>query len=471
MSQGLTSLIGHTAPILTLSDAAQDIYDGVRDLPVISPHGHCDPSWFAENASFRNPTELLILPDLRIMRQLYSQGVTLEDLGLHLPQDERNPRAIFRVFAQHFHKFRGTPTDMWFATTLARVFGISATLNAENADEVYDKIDAELKSSRMRPQSLMETFNIELLATTDYALDTLEHHKSARKQKLRGKLIPTFCPDSLLDPRHPRFKTDLARLSEVTDQDTSTFDGYLEALLTRRAYFMANGGTATDHTVQELVTNHLTEKRAATLYAKARAGTLTPKEQQSFYGHMLIEMAQMSAEDGLVMQIHAGVRKDTNKEFAEKCGLRHVSDMPIAINWIDGLNALLNRVGNARDMNIILFGLDEAAYARELAPLAGHWPALKLGSPWWFHDSANGIARYLDTVVESAGYWNLAGFNDDTKSLLSVPSRHDMWRRGVSVHLAQQRARGILGRSDVDEIARLLCRDLTVEAYKLGSVV
>ncbi len=471
MSQPLHSLTGHTTPILTLPDAAQDIYDGVRDMPIISPHGHCDPSWFAENKAFVDPAELLIVPDHYIFRMLYSQGVGLEDLGIGVPPEKRDARAIFRIFAKHWHKFRGTPSDAWFATTMARTFGITATLNAENADVFYDKIDAELKAARLRPQALLEEFNIEVLATTDNALSDLNHHKAARKQKLSGKIIPTFRPDSILDPKHPEFKKDIVHLAEVTGQDTESFAGYLEALRDRRAYFMAYGATATDHAVSDLMTCYLTEKRASALYAKARSGKITPKEAQVFYGHMLTEMAQMSAEDGLVMQIHAGSRRNTNNALYEKFGANMGADMPVRVDWVDGMDALLNRVGNERDMNILVFTLDESAYARELAPMAGHWPALRLGPPWWFHDSANGIARYLDQVVETAGYWNLAGFNDDTRALMSIPARHDMWRRGVSLHLAQQRGRGILGRSDVDEIARLLCRDLTIEAYKLGKVV
>ncbi len=471
MSQPLHSLSGHTTPILTLTDAAQDIYDGIRDMPIISPHGHCDPSWFAENRAFSDPAELLIIPDHYVFRMLYSQGVPLEDLGIGVPPEKRDARAIFRIFASHWHKFRGTPSDAWFATTMARVFGITATLNAENADVIYDKIDAELKAARLRPHALLDEFKIEVLATTDSALDDLAHHKSARKQKLRGKIIPTFRPDSVLDPKHPDFKTDILKLAEVSGQDTESFAGYLEALRDRRAYFMAYGATATDHAVTNLMTCYLTEKRAATLYAKARSGKLTPKEADVFYGHMLTEMAQMSAEDGLVMQIHAGSKRNTNKALFDKFGADKGADMPVAVDWVNGMDALLNRVGNERDMNILLFTLDESTYARELAPMAGHWPALRLGPPWWFHDSANGIARYLDQVVETAGYYNLAGFNDDTRAFMSIPARHDMWRRGVSLHLAQQRARGILGRSDVDELARLLCRDLAIDAYKLGKVV
>ena len=471
MNQPLHSLIGHTTPILMLPDAAQDVYDGVRDLPIISPYGHCDPAWFSTNEAFADPAELLVIQDPYVFRMLYSQGVALEDLGIGLPREKRDPRAIFRIFATHWHKFRGTPSDAWVATTLARIFGITATLNAENADVIYDKIDAELKAARLRPHALLGDFNIEVLATTDSALSDLAHHKAARKLKLHGKIIPTFRPDSVLDPKHPDFKDDIAKLGELTGEDTESFSGYLEALRDRRAYFMAYGATATDHSVTDLMTCYLTEKRAATLYAKARTGKITPKEAQVFYGHMLTEMAQMSAEDGLVMQIHAGSKRNTNQAIYKKFGPDMGADMPVRTDWVNGMDALLNRVGSERDMNILLFTLDESAYARELAPMAGHWPALRLGPPWWFNDSANGIARYLDEVVETAGYWNLAGFNDDTRAIMSIPARHDMWRRGVSLHLAQQRARGILGRTDVDEIAQLLCRDLAIDAYKLGKVV
>ncbi|CUH52595.1 glucuronate isomerase [Shimia marina] len=471
MTPAFSNLIGTGTPILTLSDAAQDIYDSVRDLPIVSPHGHCDPRWFAENTPFADPVEVLIHPDQGVLRMLYSQGVSLEDLGVGVAAHQREGRAIFRTFARHFHKFRGTPTDLWMATTLARIFGITAPLNADNADAVYDKIDAEIKSTQMYPHALLASFNIEVLATTDSALDDLAHHKAARKHKLRGKVVPTFCPDAVLDPRRGDFKANVVKLAEITDQDTSSFEGYLEALRDRRAYFMAYGATATVHSLPELGTCYMTERRAATLFAKAMGGKIAPKEAQSLYGHMLTEMAQMSAEDGLVMQIHAGTRVNTNKEMFERFGPNTGADVPQSVNFIDGLDALLNRVGHSRDINIVVFTPDASACERELAPMAGHWPALRLGSPWRFRHGVNGIARYLDHVVESTGYWNLAGFSDNTRAFMSIPARHDLWRRGVSLHLAQQRQRGVLGRGDVDEIAQMLCRDLAIDAYKFSSFV
>lgn len=471
MAEAVLNLPTHAVPTLTLSDAALDIYEGVQALPIVSPYGHCLPEWFAEDRPFADPTEVFIAPDSSVIRMLCSQGVWLEDLGIGVPEEKRDPRAAFRLFASHWHKFRGTPSHLWIAYVLAHVFGVVMPLNAETADTIYDRVDAELKSVRMRPQALMQSFNIDVLATTDSALDDLSHHKSARAQKLRGKIVPTFRPDSVLDPKHPDFRKDVPALGEITGEDTSSFNGYLEALRERRAYFMANGATATDHVVGELATCYMTEKRAATLFAKALAGKITPKEAEHFYGHMLTEMAQMAVEDGLVMQIHGGSVRNTNKVLHGKYGAQVGADMPVPANWVQGMDALLSRVGNVREMSIVLFSMDEGAFARELAPMVSHWPALRLGAPWRYYGSANGIARYLDQVVETAGYWNLAGFNDDTGAFMSIPARHDMWRRGVSLHLSQQRARGILGRTDADEIARLLCRDLAVDAYKLGSVI
>ncbi|WP_247738939.1 glucuronate isomerase [Shimia sp. R9_2] len=471
MGEAVMNLVSHSVPTLQLSDAALDIYEAVQALPIVSPHGHCLPEWFAENRPFSDPAEVFIDPDVSVIRMLLSQGVWLEDIGIGVPREARNPRAAFQLFANHWHKFRGTPSHLWISHALVHVFGVAMPLNAETADSIYDRVDAELKSSRMRPQALLQSFNIDALATTDSALDDLTSHKAARLQKLRGKIIPTFRPDSVLDPTHPDFRADVATLGEITGENTASFAGYLEALRERRAYFMANGATATDHEVGELATCYLTEKRAATLFAKALAGTITPKESQGFYGHMLTEMAQMSVEDGLVMQIRGGSMRNTNKVLHGKYGPQVGADMPVGANWVRGLGALLARVGNVREMNILLFTLDESAFARELAPMVSHWPALRLGAPWRYSDSANGIARYLDQVVETAGYWNLAGFNDDTRAFMSIPARHDMWRRGVSQHLAQQRARGVLTRSDANEIARLLCRDLAIDAYKLGSVV
>lgn len=458
------------APIgtaLHLPDAARALYDTVRDLPIVSPHGHCDPKWFATNQPFPDPASLLIVPDHYLFRMLYSQGVDLRDLGVGVPEEQRDGRAIFRLFASHWHKFRGIPSWLWMNGTLRQLFGISERLTVESADRIYDAIDARLRGADMLPNALLKSFNIEVLATTDGALDDLGHHKSAQGQDLAARVIPTFRPDSVINPDHPDYQRDLVTLGEITGEDTGDFVGYLRALQTRRAYFRDFGATATDHAVQDLMTCWLDWSEAAELFSKARLGQLDAAEANRLHGHMLTEMAQMSADDGMVMQLHAGSRRGTNHALNEAFGPDMGADIPTRTNWVAGLEALLNRVGNAPNMRLLAFTLDESSYARELALMAGHWPALRLGPPWWFHDSANGIERYLEQVVETAGYWNLAGFNDDTRAFISIPVRHDLWRRGVCRHLASQMEKRLFDRRDAEDIARLLSRDLAVDAYRL----
>lgn len=456
-----------TLPRVKLSKTAHRIYDTVRALPVVSPHGHCDPSWFSSDAPFSDPAELLIIPDHYIFRMLYSHGVDLRSLGIGVSPEDRDPRAIFSLFATHWHKFAGTPSQLWVSQTLESVFGITEPLTPGNADRVYDHIATALATPALRPRALFNAFNIELLATTDGALDDLTSHDVAKQSGWHGRLIPTFRPDGILNPALPHFVADVGKLASITGEDTTSFTGYLNAIQLRRAYFKDRGATATDHDVPDLKTRWLPRARAEDLYAQALTGDLAREDAHVFYGHMLTEMAQMSLDDGLVMQIHAGSRRSTNQELLSKFGRDMGADIPHRTDWVDGLDSLLNRVGNHADLTVIMFTLDESGYTRELAPMAGHWPALRLGPPWWFHDSLNGIARYLDQTVETAGYWNLAGFNDDTRAFLSIPARHDLWRRGISLHLEGQVNRGLFSFSTAAEIARLLARDLAVEAYNL----
>lgn len=453
---------------LHLNDGAQAIYETLYDLPIVSPHGHCDPAWFAQDTPFRDPAELLIIPDHYVFRMLYSQGVSLTDLGIGVPVAQREPRKIFQVFADHYHLFLGTPSHLWMAHVLAHWFGFEERLTSQNAMEVYDTIASALSKDAFRPRALFDQQNIAVLATTDGALDELAHHDAIAASGWAGRVVPTFRPDAVLNPATPDFAANVRELGAVTGEDTETYNGYLNALRTRRAYFQARGATATDHDVPVLWTAWLSSQEAAALFAKALQGALTAAETQALYGHLLIEMAQMSADDGLVMQIHAGSTRSTNRAVLEAFGKDKGADIPRRTDWVGGLDALLNRVGNNGRMGIIAFTLDESGYARELAPMAGHWPALQLGPPWWFHDSANGIARYLDQVVETAGYWNLAGFNDDTRAFLSIPARHDLWRRGVSMHLDQQRKRGLMTAQDTRDTGRLLSHDLALDTYRLG---
>ncbi len=447
-----------------LDTNAHHLYDTIRDLPIVSPHGHCEPQWFASNRPFKNPADLLVIPDHYVFRMLYSQGVPLEKLGVPPLGTGADPRAVFRTLADHWHLFLGTPSRIWMEYVLGTTLGIDTPLSPKTADTVYDQIAGRLIDPKYTPRALFDRFNIEVLATTDHALDTLAHHRELAASGWQGRIIPTFRPDAVIDPMHPEFHLSIRELGDLTGQDTETYSGLIAALRARRAYFKSMGATATDHAIDVLHTEVLGDPEAA-----YRDVLFAPSEQKAraFHGHMLVKMAEMSIEDGLVMQIHAGSQRNTNRHLFNAFGADKGADIPRPTSWVDALDALLNRAGNHPDSRLIVFTLDESSYARELAPMAGHWPALRIGPPWWFHDSPSGIARYLDHVVETAGYWNLAGFNDDTRAFLSIPARHDLWRRAVSEHLSGQIRRGFFDRATAEEIATLLAVDLAREAYRL----
>ena len=452
---------------LTLRGLAADLYAPLADLPIVSPHGHCDPSWFAEDAAFPDPAALIITPDHYVFRMLYSQGISLDDLGIGKPAGSVNPRAVFQLFADNWHLFNGTPSKLWLSMMLRDGFGISEPLTPANAMAVYNQIDAALSSDAFRPRALFETMNIDLLATTDAATDPLTHHQAIRDSGWQGRVIPTFRPDAVLDPADPRFIDELKAFEAVTGTAINNYTDYQNALWDRRAFFKSMGATATDHAIENLHTCFIDKRTMEELFSKARRGAMDAYAAQSFYGHMLVEMAQMSCDDGLVMQIHAGSRRNTNPAIMETYGRDMGADIPVATDWVRGLEALLNRCGNSPGFTLIAFTLDETTYARELAPMAGHWPCLKIGPPWWFHDSVAGIARYFDQVVETAGYQNLAGFNDDTRAFMSIPARHDVWRRCVAQHLADQVERGYFNAQDAGLLGKHLSYDLARDSYKL----
>ncbi|MFT4960244.1 MAG: glucuronate isomerase [Paracoccaceae bacterium] len=443
------------------------LFDAIRDLPIVSPHGHTVPDWFAENRAFSDPADLLIVPDHYVFRMLYSQGVPLEQLGIGVDPESRDPRAIFRHLADQWHLFLGTPSRSWMEHTLREVFAIEEKLGSDTADAIYDQIDAALKQPEFRPVALLERFGIELLATTDAALDDLSPHAAFAKTGHATRIVPTFRPDAVLDPTAAGWDAAMMQLGELTGENCTTMTGWRAALAARRQHFIDHGATATDHAIGNLATEWLDAKTAQTLLDDCLTGRADTATRLRLYNHMLIEMAQMSIEDGLVMQIHAGSARGTNQSLTKRFGPDKGADIPLPQNWVRGADALLNRVGNNPGLTIIAFTLDESVYSRELAPMAGHWPALRLGPPWWFHDSPNGIQRYLNGVVETAGYWNLAGFNDDTRALMSIPARHDMWRRAVAAHLEEQVAAGKFGMSDAEQVAEWLAVGAARAAYRL----
>lgn len=449
---------------------ARELYSQVNDLPIISPHGHTDPNWFAGNAPFANPAELFVTPDHYLFRMLYSHGVRLETLGISRldgGEIETDPRKIWRTFASHYFLFRATPTAMWVDHSLQEVFGITDPLNAKTADAIFDHIDDCLKTPEFRPRALFEKFKIEVLATTENALDPLESHKKIQASGWGGRVITTYRPDTVIDPETPGFSKNIYRFGEMTGEDTLSWPGYLEAHRKRRAEFKAQGATATDHGHPTARTEHLSQSDAAKLFDGAIAGRLSAEEADMFRGHMLTEMALMSIDDGLVMQIHPGSVRNHNAMIFDSFGADKGFDIPRRTDFVTNLRPLLNAVGDNPGLTLILFTLDETAYGRELAPLAGAYPSLKLGPAWWFFDSPEGMRRFRENTTETAGFYNTVGFNDDTRAFCSIPARHDVARRVDCSYLASLVATGRLSEADASEVAIDLTYRLAKQAYRL----
>ncbi len=449
---------------------ARRLYGEVKDLPIVSPHGHTDPKWYADNEAFADPASLFLIPDHYLFRMLYSQGVPLERLGIPRHDGgpvEGDPRKIWRLFADHYRLFRGTPSRMWFEHVLYFLFGIDQRLDPANADEIYDRIAEALSGPVFRPRALFERFNIEVLATTDSPLDSLEHHRAIAASGWRGRVIPAFRPDPVTDPDFPGFRENVVRLGWITGEDTGSWEGYLRALMARRRFFREMGATSTDHGHPSAITADLAPPACRELFGKSLTGLLGAEEAELFRGQILTEMVRMSLEDGMVVQIHPGSWRDHNPALFCTFGRDKGADIPMRTDYVRALKPLLDRFGNEPGLTVILFTLDEGAYSRELAPLAGHYPILKLGSPWWFFDSPEGMLRYKRLVVETAGFYNTVGFNDDTRAFLSIPARHDMARRIDCAYLAELVSRHRLDEDEAAEVAVDLAYFLPKRAYKL----
>jgi glucuronate isomerase len=456
---------------------ARQLYQSIEKLPIISPHGHTDPEWFASNENFSNPTDLLITPDHYLFRMLYSQGIPMESLGVRprsggaadqpVQVTVAEPRAAWRLFAANYHLFRGTPSRLWLDWVFAQVFGLRYCLDGETADRYYDHIAESLATAAFKPRALFERFGIEVLATTESPLDLLPHHQTIRASGWSGRVITTFRPDPVLDPSYEGFVDNLKALSRLTGQDCLSYSGYLAGLRQRRAFFASLGATATDHGHPTAATADLTEAEAEHLFNVTARGGCSSQHAELFRAHMLTVMAGMSLEDGMVMQIHPGSCRNHNREVFGRFGRDKGADIPTATDYVGALRPLLARYGNEPGLSIILFTLDETAYARELAPLAGHYPALKLGPPWWFHDSPEGMRRFRQCVTETAGFYNTAGFNDDTRAFLSIPARHDVARRMDCNFLAQLVAEHRLEEWEAGELAVELAYSLAKRSYKL----
>jgi glucuronate isomerase len=449
---------------------ARRLYESVKGLPIISPHGHVDPSLFVENKPFPNPAELFIIPDHYVFRMLYSQGISLDSLGIpHRDGSrvERDPRKIWKLFAESYFLFRGTPSGVWLDHEFSVVFGIKERLNGKNAIRIYEELDEKLKSPKFYTRSLFDRFNIGLLATTDAATDSLEHHKAIRQSGWKGNIIPSFRPDGVTNLLDPRWHENLQRLSDIEGISISTVKSLITALENRRKFFKAHGAVATDHGVLSPHTHELSPYEAQTIFERALNRKLEKNDAAAFTAHMLMEMARMSTEDGLVMQLHPGSDRNHNRAVFDSFGPDKGGDIPTQTEYTRNLSELLNKYGNNPNFTIIVFTLDETNYSRELAPLAGFYPSMKLGPPWWFHDSIEGMRRYRSMVMETAGLYNTAGFNDDTRAFVSIPARHDLARRMDSEYLAGLVARHIVGIDEALEMNNQLANGLVKNAYRI----
>ncbi|THB62747.1 MAG: glucuronate isomerase [Desulfovibrio sp.] len=454
----------------TMRALARRLHAEVKDLPIVSPHGHTDPAWYADNINFPNPAELFIIPDHYVFRMLHSQGISHEALGIPSVDGrevERDPRKIWRLFAENFHLYRGTPCRAWLEHVFVKVFGMTERLCADNADQAYDHIDAQLRTDDFKVRALFERFNIEVISTTDSPLDDLRHHRAVLDSGWRGRVVPAFRPDLVADPEFEGFARNMAELGELTGESVSAWSGYLRALAQRREYFKTLGCTSTDHGYPTARTANLDKSACQALLDKALKGICTPEEAEIFRGQMLTEMVRMSRDDGLVVQIHPGSFRNHNQQLFKGFGRDKGADIPVRTEYVSALKPLLDEFGNDPKLTVILFTLDESVYSRELAPLAGHYPLLKLGPAWWFHDSPEGMRRHRLALVETAGFSNTVGFNDDTRAFLSIPARHDVARRVDCAFLAELVATHRLDEDEAVQVAKDLAYTLAKQSYQL----
>lgn len=458
-------------PDPTIRRIARELYERVKDFPIVAPHGHCDPAWFSENQPFPDPTELIIMPDHYVFRMLYSQGISLESLGIPARDGfaaETDHRRVWQIFGENFHLFNGTPTGVWLNHEFAGVFGIEEKLTGESATRIYDQIQKKLRAAEFLPRAMFDRFNIEVLTTTDSAESTLEHHQKIKESDWRGNIVPSFRPDGVTDLSNPNWKKNIEALSEVSSIDIDSYRSFVTALENRREFFKSMGAVSTDQGVFSPYTHELSGNDADTIFLRALRGDVTSSDASAFTANMLMEMARMSVEDGLVMQIHPGSYRNHNKMIFERFGPDMGGDIPVQAEFTDNLSELLNKYGNDPRLNLIVFTLDETTYSRELAPLTGHYPALKLGPPWWFLDSIEGMTYFRQRVTETAGIYNTVGFNDDTRAFPSIPARHDLSRRIDSNFLASLVAKHIIDMNDARSMSEALAYHLAKKAYKLS---
>ncbi len=446
---------------------AAELFDLVAKLPIISPHGHVDPRLLVENKPFPNPAELFIYFDHYVTRLLHAAGYSLSALGKG-ENDPETARGAWRTLCANWHLLAGTASGYWLTTTFEQLFGITETPSASNADDLYDQIASQLLEPEFLPRALFKKFNIEVLATTDDPTDDLNLHRKLNEDStFTGRVIPTFRPDAYIDPRANNWADNVKKLIVSASIDTVTYKNFITALESRRAYFKQHGAVSTDHGVYEPYTTELTMQEAERIFEIALAGQASEIELRNFAGHMLTEMARMSTEDGLVMTVHAGVFRNHHEGTFNKFGADTGHDIPVAAEFTNNLRVLLNKYGTHPNLTVILFALDENVWNRELAPLAGFYPAVRVGAPWWFFDAPDSAMRFREKVTEIAGFYRGSGFIDDTRAFLSIPVRHEMARRVDSLYLARLVTSGRLTLEQARSIAVDLVDRVPRQAFKL----
>lgn len=410
----------------------------MKNLPIISPHGHVPPQWFAENAHFANPTHLLLTPDHYINRMLHSFGVDLGDLGVAQSEfTAAQARTAFRIFCENWKIYRGTPMKFWFESELADVFGIDLVPSRETADEIYDRIDALLRTDAYRPRELFDRFRIEFIATTDDPCDDLAYHQAiAADASWQRAIVPTFRPDRYLEPLKPSWNDDVDRLGEVAGVDVDTYKGFIAAMENRRAFFKENGAISSDHSHADAGAEKLDPVEAERLYSAARAGTISAVDAVRLRRDFVFEQARMASEDGLVMTLHPAVARNHHEPTFTAFGADVGCDFPTPVEFVNALKPMLNAFGTNPTFQLVVFTMDESVYSRELGPMASFYPSVYVGAPWWFIDTPDAVLRYRQAVTESCGFGKTSGMIDDTRALLSIPARHDMARRVDSAYLA-----------------------------------
>jgi glucuronate isomerase len=434
---------------------ARRLYGAVRELPIVSPHGHVDPRILADDVPFRNAAALFVTPDHYVTRLLHASGVPLGELGVgrgDLAEDEA--RQVWRRFCAHWDVFRGTPVRSWLEAELAGIFDVTVRPSAGTADDIFDQVAGRLGRADYRPRALFDRFGIEVLATTDDPCDDLiAHAQLAADPTFPGRVLPTFRPDRYLEAAAPGWPAAVARLGEVSGTDTGSYAGWVTAMEQRRGHFVRHGAVSADHSHEDAGTAPLEERDAARIYGAALAGRATPEDAAALRRHLLLEMARMSCDDGLVMTLHPGVRRNHHGPTLAAYGPDTGADLPLRMEYTDALRPLLERYGTSPNLHLVLFTLDETVFSRELAPLAGFYPSVYVGAPWWFLDAPDAVRRFRGAVTETAGFSRTSGFIDDTRAFCSIPARHDMSRRLDSGYLAGLVAEHRLDEDDALEVA------------------